>query len=383
MYIVQKFLQQYFLNKRANNFKELILNDENNFKQDNLESFLLDKSKLIITENFLLAFQNLENFYLSGGQYQKRSCLKKQNGFFLDARNFLAILSINYNPNLYFNNSHYNISKKNLEDKLLEICSTIVSLIKNSQYNLTLLKSIRIGIQLFREWKNIDHKELINHQIISYWEMEFEVNNLKKSLDENKLDISEYQAISEIIRDSQNKILSYLKQISPQSVIDIKNGKIKPLFLDIQKIQDTFKKAFWDQLREQLREMPPNYTGTLDLLKEIRDLLIGLTPNRLDIQEKVRNELDIELFSQMVRNNAFELSDLENVVMYLVEKINNYQSHDMDKDWLKWKLEVKKDLTQIKNQELNLDIFLPNFFEKYFSSLELIQQKIKDLSNTF
>jgi hypothetical protein len=246
------------------------------------------------------------------------------------------------------------------------------------------LKFIRNGIQLFREWKNIDHKEFINHQIISYWDMEFEINNLKKSVDENKLDLSEYQAISEIIKDSQNKILSYLKQISPQSALDIKNGKIKPLFLDIKKIQDTFKKAFWDQLREQLKETPPNYTGTLDLLKEIRDLLIGLTPNRLDIQEKVRNELDIDLYSQMVNNNAFELNDLENVVMYLVEKINNYQSHDMDRDWLKWKLEVKKELTQIKNQELNLDIFLPNFFEKYFSSLELIRQKIKELmENTF
>lgn len=385
MYLIQKHFQKYFLKKFTNKFHHSVLEgleSLSQINQDNLENFLLDKSKLVVTDQFLLGLKGLENFYLSGGQYQKRKSPRNQNGFFIHARNFLALLSISYNPDEYFHGNGDRSSKKLLEDQLREICPQIIKEIKNENNNgIVILTLIKKGQQLFREWKNIDHQELINHQIITYWEMEFEKENLKKTLEKGRLDLTEYDAVTEIINDSQRKILSYLKQISPQSAKDIRDGKIKPLFLDIQKIQDTFKKAFWDQLRDQLREEPPNYTGTLDLLKEIRELIINLTPHRQDLQEMIRSELDIELFDQMIRNNAFSLNYLENIVLYLVNKINQYQSPNMDGEWLQWKMAVEKELGKIQRGEITLDQFLPTFFEKCFESLEIIRKEIDDFKN--
>lgn len=396
MYLIKKYFQEYFLKKSINNFKISVLdpleslseNNNNNYNGDNnnqniLENFLLDKSKLVITDQFLQNLKSLELFYLSGGQYQKRKLLRNQNGFFIQARNFLALLSISYNPESYFHDSGERSSKKILEETLKGLCPQIISEIKRiGDGNLLgLLTLVRKGQQLFREWKNIDHQELINHQIITYWEMEFEKENLKKSFEKGKLDSEEYEAVTEIISDSQLKILKYLKQISPQSAKDIKEGKIKPLFLNLQKIQETFKKAFWDQLREQLKEEPPNYSGTLDLLKEIRTLIIELTPNRQDLQEMISSKLDIELFNQMVSNQAFSLDDLTNVVRYLVEKIKEYQSSDMDSDWLDWRDEVENSLVKIYSLEMTLDQFLPDFFEKCFQSLEKIKKGIDDFKN--
>lgn len=37
-----------------------------------------------------------------------------------------------------------------------------------------------------------------------------------------------------------------------------------------KRVKDTMKQAFWDILREQLNEMPPNYTQALVLLEDIK-----------------------------------------------------------------------------------------------------------------
>ena len=46
-----------------------------------------------------------------------------------------------------------------------------------------------------------------------------------------------------------------------------------------------------------------------------------MTPNRKDIHKEIHTALDVELFDQMVRNGAFEVSDLSNIVAYTFEKL--------------------------------------------------------------
>jgi hypothetical protein len=51
-----------------------------------------------------------------------------------------------------------------------------------------------------------------------------------------------------------------------------------------------------------------------------------MTPNRKDIHKEIHAVLDAELFDQMVRNGAFELSDLSKIVAYTFEKLMRYVS---------------------------------------------------------
>ena len=84
-------------------------------------------------------------------------------------------------------------------------------------------------------------------------------------------------------------------------------------------IKDNFNKAFYDLLEIKVRAEPPDYDWIVRLFQEIKDRLIFFlkkgSPFRNDIEEK----LDVELFDQMIRNNAFNGTDFYNLINYVFD----------------------------------------------------------------
>lgn len=66
-----------------------------------------------------------------------------------------------------------------------------------------------------------------------------------------------------------------------------------------KKIEDVMHKAFWDLLRSELAEDPPNYRQAFLLLNEIKtELLELLLPQHTKIKQQISEVLDVELIKQ-------------------------------------------------------------------------------------
>ncbi|VDO15192.1 unnamed protein product [Rodentolepis nana] len=70
-------------------------------------------------------------------------------------------------------------------------------------------------------------------------------------------------------------------------------------------LRDTMHKAFWDIQRSHLEADPPNYEPAIGLMKEIRQMLEGLTlPHQTTLKAQIAANLDIESAEEEWRNTG-------------------------------------------------------------------------------
>ena len=97
-------------------------------------------------------------------------------------------------------------------------------------------------------------------------------------------------------------------------------------------IKSNFHKAFYDLLEMKVKSDPPDYEWITRLFEEIKDRIIFFlkkdSPFRKDIEER----LDVELFDQMIRNNAFNGTDFYNLIMYVFDLCLKLGSPARDND---------------------------------------------------
>ena len=85
----------------------------------------------------------------------------------------------------------------------------------------------------------------------------------------------------------------------------------------IQKqIKDTYHKAFYDLLQEKVNENPPDYDWISKLYLEIRDKLTKLLKSSSPLRKEIEESMDPVIFNQMMRNNAFNGTDLFNLISF-------------------------------------------------------------------
>ncbi|KAH8032315.1 hypothetical protein HPB51_024092 [Rhipicephalus microplus] len=72
-------------------------------------------------------------------------------------------------------------------------------------------------------------------------------------------------------------------------------------------VKETFHKAFWDILEEQLNEDPPNYDQAMRLLQEAKEILLHLLmPHSKRLREEIEQVLDIELIRQQAEHGTLD-----------------------------------------------------------------------------
>lgn len=57
------------------------------------------------------------------------------------------------------------------------------------------------------------------------------------------------------------------------------------------------EKAFWDSVMSSVKGDKPNYNRVLDLVKEVRDELCGLAPQKL--RQEILDSVDLDILSQV------------------------------------------------------------------------------------
>lgn len=60
---------------------------------------------------------------------------------------------------------------------------------------------------------------------------------------------------------------------------------------------ETMEKAFWDDVMNSLKGDKPNYNRVMDLVKEVRDELCNLAPQKL--RQEILDRIDLDILSQV------------------------------------------------------------------------------------
>lgn len=89
-----------------------------------------------------------------------------------------------------------------------------------------------------------------------------------------------------------------------------------------KKVKETMHKVFWDILRQELNEDPPQFAQACVLLLEIRDNLLALLmPRQVKLKEEISEVLDIELIKQQAENNILDFKYIANYIISMMAKL--------------------------------------------------------------
>ncbi|KAF2905642.1 hypothetical protein ILUMI_00532 [Ignelater luminosus] len=104
---------------------------------------------------------------------------------------------------------------------------------------------------------------------------------------------------------------------------DFRLERAEPAANSVQKVvKDTMHKAFWDLLRQQLAEDPPNYTQALTLLENIKEGLFGvLLPQHTKIKQQISEILDSDLIKQQAENGILDFKHYAQYVISVMAKL--------------------------------------------------------------
>jgi len=97
-----------------------------------------------------------------------------------------------------------------------------------------------------------------------------------------------------------------------------------------EQIKDTYHKAFFDLLEQKVRQEPPDYDWISKLYGEIRDKLMLFLKKNSPLRSEIEESMDPIIFNQMMRNNAFNGTDLFNLISYVFDKIKQLGSPARD-----------------------------------------------------
>ena len=148
----------------------------------------------------------------------------------------------------------------------------------------------------------------------------------------------------------------------------------------IQKqIKDTYHKAFFDLLQQKVHQEPPDYDWISKLYLEIRNKLTKLLKSSSTLRIEIEENMDPVIFNQMMRNKAFNGTDLFNLISYVFDKIKQLGSPARDQNTDQKKNEI---FELMKNNGTFAQI-VPLFIKNSNICIDLIYQDMENLSNKF
>ncbi|XP_074254050.1 T-complex protein 11 homolog isoform X3 [Saimiri boliviensis] len=77
--------------------------------------------------------------------------------------------------------------------------------------------------------------------------------------------------------------------------------------------------AFWDHLKEQLSATPPDFSCALELLKEIKEILLSLLlPRQNRLRIEIEETLDMDLLKEEAKHGALKIPSLSKYVLNMM-----------------------------------------------------------------
>jgi len=231
-------------------------------------------------------------------------------------------------------------------------------------------------------WENLKYQIIVQWQIEDYWTQKVQLDQYKKKLEEGP-----DSELEKGIKTFQSKLDSAYQNLVDLGV-EKEIEKFKPLKIDYDQIEKTFHQAFWDQLKSDLSQSPPDYLRVADLMDEMKQMIMACYPSRNDKHFEISESLDSELIRQMIKHKAINAKDIKKMTFYTLDRIKEVQRPVDDAQWTEWHQEIEKQFSgydQLKSAE-GIGIFWANFFpktfKKIFGRLKEIHQEIAEFKET-
>lgn len=227
-------------------------------------------------------------------------------------------------------------------------------------------KILAVFNEKFTEWKRNDLLKVIEEYAKMFWS--FEMQKRIEGITEEQLkqiDNQQDKIKNIILRMGGEDAMNIFKNYSPVITDDKAIDSLK------DQITDTYKKAYWDKLEQDLDNK--NYDSIILILEEIRSRIALLVPNRIDIHQTLAEYIDIELIKQMLENDAMDNKFIYGLINYIIENLKQLEAPIQNDKTEEWRQETLKELETIEN----INKFFPKFFQKVYDKIEVIENEVK------
>jgi len=99
-----------------------------------------------------------------------------------------------------------------------------------------------------------------------------------------------------------------------------------------RQVQEAYHKAFYDLLVEKVGSDQPDYEWISRLYGEIREKLTRILRRGSILRTEIESFMDVDLFDQMIRNQAFDPQDLYKLIDFTFAKCKQLGSAGRDEE---------------------------------------------------
>lgn len=368
---------------------------------------LLLNNKLIIKKTSLLLHLLLD---------------KKLN--YVQVKTFLSIFMIIYHPKVIISNeTKIEIEIIELANKLKDNIIKIYNSNNLSEFNFYMgLFNLRVNVYFksFDKWKDIDKERILNDLCVVYFELDVEihkrlqdnVSNIKNKNTINNDSLQKTHAFKNeeiknkqtlnyddkpinpnlffknnnnvFIDDLKREQKSLLKKIEKMNGMDYFN-KINKQKEDYQNqitnmyknIGETLHKAFWDDVKSQLEKEPPNFLVIVNLLNDLKQMMMSCVPNRTDIHKDIDSHIDTELITGMIEKHCLDEGTILSIINFVFGYLKRFQSRSDDKKSKLWQDSINEKFVK----GFKYADFFPVFFKEIFQKFETILKEVELLKS--
>ncbi|GAA0144743.1 microtubule or microtubule-binding cytoskeletal protein [Lithospermum erythrorhizon] len=83
-----------------------------------------------------------------------------------------------------------------------------------------------------------------------------------------------------------------------------------------KKVKETMEKAFWDGIMESMKKDEPNYNHIVDLMREVRDKLSGMSPQNW--RQEIDETIDLDILSQVLNSGKLDIQYLGKILDFAI-----------------------------------------------------------------
>ena len=152
----------------------------------------------------------------------------------------------------------------------------------------------------------------------------------------------------------------------------------KSMKLIEQEVRETYKKAFFDLLEKKVAADPPDYDWLTRLYAEIKEKLVILLSEGSSLRNEIEESMDVDLFKQMISNNAFDPADLAKLIRYVFAKCKQLCAPARDEET---DAKLKEIIDHMESGKATFATIVPMFIRNTHVCLDRMYDDIKALSS--
>jgi len=140
-----------------------------------------------------------------------------------------------------------------------------------------------------------------------------------------------------------------------------------------KQIRETYYNAYFDLLQEKVDQDPPDYEWIVHLYEEIRTKFMTLLKEGGKTRKQIEDEMNVQLFDQMIRNNAFGGPEFHKLTCFVFDLCLQLGSPQRDAD-----TKAKRDeILTTMNAGSKFSILLPMFIKHANTCIDHIYEDLQ------